>query len=197
MKLIIDIPEEQIKKSLEESKSIHEDEGEKGRSREMSIAKRVAYLGIGIALYVVLGCVMNIPLLANSHLQTDLGYIVFGVYCYLFGWMGVLVGAIGCVLESLLISGWFPVGWLAGQILIGIMCGIIYKRETNKIVHIVVTILAVFVGIAVIKTIIESVLYGIPLEVKFMKNFVAFIADTIPMLIGLALGYRLKREKIV
>lgn len=105
--------------------------------------------------------------------------------------------AIGCVLESLLISGWFPVGWLAGQILIGIMCGIIYKRETNKIVHIVVTILAVFVGIAVIKTIIESVLYGIPLEVKFMKNFVAFIADTIPMLIGLALGYRLKREKIV
>lgn len=163
----------------------------------MSIAKRVAYLGIGIALYVVLGCVMNIPLLANSHLQTDLGYIVFGVYCYLFGWMGVLVGAIGCVLESLLISGLFPVGWLVGQILIGIMCGIIYKRETNKIVHIVVTILAVFVGIAVIKTIIESVLYGIPLEVKFMKNFVAFIADTIPMLIGLALGYRLKREKIV
>lgn len=163
----------------------------------MSIAKRVAYLGIGIALYVVLGCVMNIPLLANSHLQTDLGYIVFGVYCYLFGWLGVFVGAIGCVLESLLISGWFPVGWLAGQILIGIMCGIIYKRETNKIVHIVVTILAVFVGIAVIKTIIESVLFGIPLEVKFMKNFVAFIADTIPMLIGLALGYRLKREKTV
>ena len=30
MKVLIDIPEEQIKKSLEESKSIHEDEGEKG-----------------------------------------------------------------------------------------------------------------------------------------------------------------------
>jgi hypothetical protein len=30
MKIEIDIPEEQIKKSLEESKSIHEDEGEKG-----------------------------------------------------------------------------------------------------------------------------------------------------------------------
>ena len=30
MKLVIDIPEEQIKKSLEESKYIHEDEGEKG-----------------------------------------------------------------------------------------------------------------------------------------------------------------------
>ena len=30
MKIEIDIPEEQIKKSLEESKSIHEDEGEIG-----------------------------------------------------------------------------------------------------------------------------------------------------------------------
>ena len=30
MQIVIDIPEEQIKKSLEESKSIHEDEGEKG-----------------------------------------------------------------------------------------------------------------------------------------------------------------------
>lgn len=30
MKLVINIPDEQIKKSLEESKYIHEDEGEKG-----------------------------------------------------------------------------------------------------------------------------------------------------------------------
>ena len=30
MQIVIDIPEEQIKKSLEESKSIHEDEGIKG-----------------------------------------------------------------------------------------------------------------------------------------------------------------------
>lgn len=30
MTIVIDIPEEQIKKSLEESKYIHEDEGEKG-----------------------------------------------------------------------------------------------------------------------------------------------------------------------
>ena len=30
MKIMIDIPDEQVKKSLEESKYIHEDEGEKG-----------------------------------------------------------------------------------------------------------------------------------------------------------------------
>ena len=44
----------------------------------MKNVKRIAYLGIGIALYVVLGLVMNIPLLAGTHLQTDLGYIAFG-----------------------------------------------------------------------------------------------------------------------
>ena len=159
----------------------------------MSVTKKVAYLGIGIALYVVLGCVMNIPLLANSHLQTDLGYIAFGVYCCIFGWLGVFVGAIGCVIESMLISGWFPVGWLFGQIFIGIACGIIYKRESNKVVHIIVTVLSVFIGIAVIKTVIECALFGIPLEVKFAKNFVAFIADTIPMIVGLFLGYKLRK----
>ena len=41
----------------------------------MNVTKRIALLGIGIALYVVLGMVMNIPLLAGTHLQTDLGYI--------------------------------------------------------------------------------------------------------------------------
>ena len=159
----------------------------------MNITKKVTYLGIGVALYVLLGCVMNIPLLANSHLQTDLGYVAFGAYCCVFGWMGVFVGAIGCVLESILVSGWFPAGWLIGQIFIGLSCGVIYKRESNKIVHILVTVLAVFIGIALIKTIIECALFGIPFEVKFAKNFIAFIADTIPMIIGLILGYRLRK----
>ena len=159
----------------------------------MSTTKKLAYLGIGIALYVVLGCVMNIPLLVNSHLQTDLGYIAFGAYCCVFGWLGVFVGAVGCVIESMLISGWFPVGWLIGQIFIGISCGIIYKREDNKVLNIIVTVASVFIGIAVIKTVIESALFGIPLSVKFAKNFVAFIADTIPMVVGLLLGYKLRK----
>ena len=160
---------------------------------EMSTTKKVAYLGIGIALYVVLGCVMNIPLLANSHLQTDLGYIAFGAYCCIFGWLGVFVGAIGCIIESMLVSGWFPVGWVVGQITIGLSCGIIYKRETNKMIHVITTILVVFIGIAVIKTGIECVLFNIPWVIKFPKNCVAFVADAIPMILGLFIGYRLKK----
>ena len=49
-----------------------------------------------------------------------------------------------------------------------------------------------FIGIAVIKTGIECALYSIPIEIKFVKNCVAFVADTIPMLVGLFIGYRVK-----
>ena len=154
--------------------------------------KTVAYLGIGIALYVVLGCFMNIPLMAGTHLQTDLGYIVFGAYCYLFGWPAFIVGVIGCLIESLLTSGWVPVGWMVGQALIGLTCGHTYKNTQNKYAHIVITVIEVFLGIVLVKSGIECALYGIPLVVKIPKNFVAFIADVIPMLLGLFLGYKLK-----
>ena len=156
----------------------------------MSKTKLISYLGLGIALYVVLGCIMNIPILANSHLQTDLGYIAFGFYCYHFGIYGIAVGVIGCLIESLITSGWIPIGWMLGQTFIGLLCGLIYKNTNNKIIHIIITILAIFIGIGLIKTGIECYLYSIPFSIKFAKNCVAVIADIIPMLLGLLIGYR-------
>lgn len=155
--------------------------------------KKITYFGIGIALYVVLGLVINIPLLAGTHLQTDLGYIAFGVCCMLFGWQAFIIGAIGCLLESLVVSGWIPYGWILGQIAIGILCGIVYKATDNKVAHFIVTVFSVFLGIACIKTIVECALFSIPYAVKFPKNVIAFFADVIPMLIGMFCGYRLKR----
>ena len=154
--------------------------------------KKIAYLGIGIALYVVLGLAMNIPLLAGSHIQTDLGYIAFGAFCFLFGWEACIVGIIGCLIESLIVSGWVPVGWMLGQLFIGVACGIAYKKFNQRWVQIVVTIIAVFIGIGAIKTVVECALYSIPVLVKFPKNFVAFIADVIPMIVGLFIGVMLK-----
>jgi uncharacterized membrane protein len=151
--------------------------------------KTITYFGIGIALYVVLGCFINIPLLVGSHLQTDLGYVVFGVYCYLFGPGAFIIGVLGCLIESLLTSGWVPVGWMAGQAVIGLLCGKAYTMTEKKTVHIAVTVIAVFLGIGVMKTVIECAMYGIPVFVKFPKNIVAFIADVIPMILGLMLGH--------
>ena len=163
----------------------------------MNNTKKVAFLGMGIALYCVLGMIMNIPLLAGSHLQTDLGYVAFGTFLYLFGWPACIVGVIGCLFESLLTSGWVPLGWMLGQLFIGITCGLIYKKSQHKWVWIVTTILSVFVGVGVIKTLVECLLYSIPIIVKFPKNFIAFIADTIPRLLGLWLGIYLEKRNIL
>ena len=154
----------------------------------MSEAKKIAYLGISIALYVVLGMTMKIPLIA--HIGTDLGYIVFGFCCYVFGWPAFIVGVIGCMIESLLVSGWIPVGWMLGQLAIGLICGKVYQKSTSKVVDIIITVVMVFIGIGVLKTSVECILYSIPLAVKIPKNLVATIADVIPMLIGLFIGYR-------
>ena len=82
---------------------------------------------------------------------------------------------------------------MVGQLVIGLLCGFIYKKSKNKILHIAVTIAAVFIGIGAIKTGIECTLYSIPVAVKFSKNCVAFVADVIPMIFGLLIGYKVKR----
>ena len=159
----------------------------------MTNIKRIAYLGIGIALYVVLGLAMNIPILAGTHLQTDLGYIAFGCYLYCFGWPALIVGVLGCMLESLLTSGWIPAGWMVGQLVIGLLCGFVYKKSNKKLIHILIAVFAVFIGVGLIKTGIECALYSIPFAIKFPKNCVAFVADAIPMILGLFIGYKVKR----
>ena len=158
----------------------------------MKNVKTICYLGIGIALYVAFSMSMNIPLI--SHIQTDLGYIVFGVWCVLFGWQGFIVGAAGCIIKTLIMGGWFPWGWFLGQIAIGIICGVGYNKVKSNIVKVIITIIAIFVGIAGIKTIVECKLYSIPFDVKIIKNLVATVADIIPMVIGMFLGNTLKER---
>lgn len=157
----------------------------------MKDIKRICFLGMGIALYVVLAAAVKIPLI--GHIQTDLGYIAFGAYCEFFGPWGCIVGVFGCLIESLIFSGWFPAGWILGQIFIGLVCGFCYKRTKNKIVKAIVTIIAVFIGIAVIKTVTECLLYGIPFEVKFVKNTIASITDA-NMLFGMLIAEKLKTK---
>ena len=159
---------------------------------KMNIIKKIALLGIGIALYFVLSLTVKIPLI--SHIQTDLGYIVFGAFLYMLGPIAFIVGAIGCLFESLLISGWIPIGWIVGQILIGIVCGFAYKKIKNVPINILITVAAVFIGVGIIKTGFECVLYQIPVIVKFPKNAIAFVADCVPMIIGYLIARKLPRN---
>lgn len=155
----------------------------------MNNIKKIAYMGIGIALYVALSMAVQIPLI--GHLKTDLGYIAFGVFLYGFGVPALLVGVIGCFLESIIFSGWIPLGWMAGQLAIGVICGLAYKKIKNVWVLIGITIASVFLGVGLIKTVIECALYNIPFAVKIAKNSVAFVADVVPMVFGLLLGKKI------
>ena len=157
--------------------------------------KKICYLGIGIAMYVVLSMAMKIPLI--SHIQTDFGYIAFGVFACLVGWEAAIVGVIGALFSSLLINGWIPIGQMVGQLVIGIICGLAYKKIKNIPVNIAITIVAVFIGVGLIKTGIECKLYSIPFAVKFIKNCIAWVADTIPMVFGYLLSFKFKKFKIL
>lgn len=161
--------------------------------------KDLCNIGIGTALYVVLSATVKIPLI--GHIQTDLGYVAFGAYLSMFGILGTIVGALGCVIESALFSGWFPPGWLLGQIFIGIACGIVFKAtdklKSNKAriaIRIITAIISAFIGVGLIKTAVECYLYSIPFGVKFAKNFIAFVADAPPMILGVLIGNGLKKK---
>lgn len=158
----------------------------------MNKTTRIALTGIGIALYVVLSMVAKIPVIA--HIRLDLGYIAFAVYCYHLGTIsGMIVGGAGCVLISLLTTGWFPPGWLAGNLLIGLICGLAYRRNgdaCSMLANVAITIAAVVVGIVGVKTVIECVLYGIPYAVKLPKNLIAAAMDAAVMVAGVIFAQR-------
>lgn len=159
----------------------------------MTGVKRVSVCGIGIALYVALSMMVKIPLV--GHASLDLGYIVLAVYCYHFGSVaGAVVGGVGCMLVSMLTTGWFPPGWIAGNIFIGLVVGMAGKRRnTSPTKRVAIVIFSVFIGIFAIKTVIECWLYSIPLAVKLPKSAVVFATDAIVMSIGTLLAPKFRR----
>lgn len=88
--------------------------------------------------------------------------------------------------------GWFPPGWALGNAAIGAMCGKLYQR--GKIArNIIITVIAVFLGVACIKTAVECMMFSIPLAVKFSKNFIAFVMDAATMSVGVIISERINK----
>lgn len=147
--------------------------------------KKIAILGMLTALYVVLSAFLKFVVFGN--IMVDLGYIAFAVALCLFGPWGTVVGVIGCALESILFSAYgFSISWCAANLAIGLICGFAFMIKRSGIEKYLIILVAVAVGMIIVKTAIECPLYGIPLEVKLPKNAVAFIVDSIAMMFGLA-----------
>lgn len=154
--------------------------------------KKISLLAVGIALFVVLSLCLQVPVFENYYLC--LGYVVMAVYCYSFGtFSGTVVGFLGVVLYCVVISGLRGMpGWSLGNVVIGISLGLAFKYTRSlksvflqTIIHCVVIAAATALGILVIKSETESLLYLQPFLIRVAKNTSAFIADAVMLIISL------------
>ena len=80
----------------------------------------------------------------------------------------------------------FSISWAAANLVIGLICGFTFNKFKPWFRYVII-IVSVAIGMIVVKTAIECLLYGIPVAVKVPKNLVAFAADSIVMLLSLGL----------
>ena len=91
-------------------------------------------------------------------------------------------------MESMLFSPYgFSISWFVANLIIGLGCGLVFKKTENTWIRIAAIVGFVALGMLGAKTGIECYLYHIPFAVKIVKNAVAFGVDTLTMLIGLGI----------
>ena len=160
----------------------------------------IATTGIGIALYVALSLCLQVPVFQNYYLC--LGYVVMAVYLYSFGIIsGTIIGVSGCILHCLLISGLRGMpGWSLGNLFIGITLGITFKlvkalknKPLQYIINIVATVLYTAVGMLLIKSYTEVLLYAQPFILRITNNSYAFFANSFVLVLSLPLCINLDR----
>ncbi len=179
--------------------------------KEMSIEKKrtslsdrrirmICITGISTALFVVLTMCLQVPVFENYYLC--LGYIIMAVCLYSFGTVcGTFVGVAGVILYCLLTSGLRGMpGWAAGNLLIGIIVGITFRltKKLEKVwLRAVINFLAISVsvalGILIVKSLTECLLYSQPMLIRMGKNIYAFVADIVVLELSLPICMTMDR----
>lgn len=152
--------------------------------------QKIAFLSLGIALYVVLSAFVIIPIV--NRIKLDLGYIVYGIYLNTFGIPGTVVGVFGCIIAELLKGGSFRIAWPIGQAFIGLTLGYLLPKTEKVWLKILYSIISVFIGIALIKTVIEVAMYRFPFNLKFASNCAAFAVDALALAIGILINKKIR-----
>ena len=156
--------------------------------------RKICYTAMGIALFVVFTLALQVPVFENYYLC--LGYIAMAVYIYYYGIIsGTLVGTIGVIIYCMLTGGvrGMP-GWIFGNVAIAIGCGLAV-RFTGKYKNVwlkqlimgVAVILSTAIGILILKSLVEVVLYAIPFMVRVASNLFAYIADVVVLILGFSI----------
>ncbi len=162
------------------------------RTKSYAKLKWVCITAVCTALFVVLTLCVQFPIFENYYLC--LGYIIMAVCLYSFGTVsGTFVGVIGVILYCILTGGvrGMP-GWAIGNLVIGIILGLTFKltkRLSRKWLQAVINFLAIAIstalGILILKSLTECLLYAQPMIVRMGKNIFAFIADIFVLEISL------------
>ena len=154
--------------------------------------KFLALTAVGIALFVVLSLCLQVPVFENYFLC--LGYVAVAVYCCSFGTLsGTLVGFFGVILYCLVIDGLRGLpGWALGNLAIAPALGLYFRlarpmksRALRLLLAVPVIVAACALGILVIKSETESLLYLQPFAIRAGKNLSAFIADAAVLILSL------------
>lgn len=163
----------------------------------MSKTKQICITALGIALYCTLSLSMRIPL-GIGHIAVDLGYVVLAVYAYCMGSIpAAIVGGCSAAIMSIL-SGWFSLEWVLANVAIGLICGRFYTHSRHNGFHtmsthvrnMIVTVLAVGLGMLIIKTYVSYLLWSIPILVKLPKSIAAWVTDSVVMCCGVCIAPR-------
>lgn len=138
----------------------------------MSKTKKMASTAILIAMYFILSALIKIPI--AGHIALDLGYIALTVSAvYLGGICTMCVGGISVLLESALMT----------------------TKDNKELIlsALIIVPLSMLVGVAT-KTLIDCLLYNLPLAAKIPTGLAAWALDSIVMLaLGLPLSITLKK----
>ena len=160
--------------------------------------RKLCLTAMGTALFVVLSLCLQVPVFENYYLC--LGYTVMMVYCFWFGtFSAVTVGSLGVVLYCLLINGLRGMpGWAAGNIVIALAVSIacrctsqMNRRWLRALIILGTMVLSTAVGILLVKSTVEMVLYAQPFLLRMGKNIYAFVADIVVMAVSLPICERL------
>ena len=165
--------------------------------------KEIAYTALFTALYVVLSVLIKIPV--TEHIALDLGYISLTVCAVYMGAVPAAVtGGLRAFFESAMMGqrGVSP-GWILMNLIVGYACGRILQKTRDKekktfmLSAFFVIPLSMLAGVAV-KTLVDCVLYSLPLIAKIPTGLAAWVTDSAVMLaIGVPLSIALrKRVKI-
>lgn len=155
--------------------------------------KDICVTAIGIAMFVALSMCLRVPIFENYYVC--LGYVVMMVWLYSVGtFSGTLVGCIGTLLYCVLIGGLRGMpGWVLGNLVIGLLLGALIKRLNkskkllNTILLSVTIFISTFIGILLVKSFTECILYSQPMIVRITTNMTAFISDVLTLVLSIPL----------